>query len=151
MLVAMSQDRLIDAVSLSALCESDLFDGKDCFEPGLQLLGALRDASSGTLRDKIQQLFCSGQITRFCAYFSSRRVFDRRSFFWHLPFSGSSTWIECLNSCLRVIQFDVEPPQTQHYFIDSFPRFFLSLGRHVWTSDQMVKDRRDLPFRSCLI
>jgi hypothetical protein len=57
MLVAMSQDRLIDAVLLSTVCEPDVFDGKDCFELGLQILGVLRDASSGTRRDTIQQLF----------------------------------------------------------------------------------------------
>jgi hypothetical protein len=27
----MSQDRLIDAVSLSTVCEPDVFDSKDCF------------------------------------------------------------------------------------------------------------------------
>jgi hypothetical protein len=32
MFVAMSQDRLVDAVSLSTVCEPDVFDGKDCFE-----------------------------------------------------------------------------------------------------------------------
>jgi hypothetical protein len=53
MVVAMSQNRLIDAVSLSIVCESDVFDGKDCFELGLEILGALRDASSETLRDMI--------------------------------------------------------------------------------------------------
>jgi hypothetical protein len=36
MFVAMSEDRLIDAVSLSTVCEPDVFDGKDCFELGLQ-------------------------------------------------------------------------------------------------------------------
>jgi hypothetical protein len=30
-----------------------------CFELGLQILWALRDASSWTLRDRVQQLFCS--------------------------------------------------------------------------------------------
>jgi hypothetical protein len=55
--VAMSQDRFIDAVALSTVRESHVFDGKDCFELGLQVLGALRDAFSGTLRDTIQQLF----------------------------------------------------------------------------------------------
>jgi hypothetical protein len=35
MFVAMSQDRLIDAVSLSTVCEPEVFDGKDCFELGL--------------------------------------------------------------------------------------------------------------------
>jgi hypothetical protein len=79
--VSMSQDRFIDAVSLSTVCEPDVFDGKDCFELGLQILGALRDASSGTLRDTIQQLFCSRQITRFSTPFSSRRVSDRHLFF----------------------------------------------------------------------
>jgi hypothetical protein len=65
MFVAMSQDRFINAVSLSTGCEPDVFDGKDCFELGLQILGAFRDASSGALRYAIQQLFCSRQITRF--------------------------------------------------------------------------------------
>jgi hypothetical protein len=109
MFVAMFQARLIDAVSLSTVCDPDVFDGKDCFELGLQILGALRDASSGTLRDTIQQLFCSRQITRFSIPFSSRRVSDRHSSFWRLPVSWSSTWIECMNSCLKVIQLDAEP------------------------------------------
>jgi hypothetical protein len=81
MFVALSQDRLIDAVSLSTGCEPDEFDGKDCFELGLQIFEALRDTSSGRLRDTIQQLFCSRHITRFPAPFSSRRVSDRHSFF----------------------------------------------------------------------
>jgi hypothetical protein len=63
MFVAMSQDRLIDDVSLSTVSEPDVFDNKDCFKLGLQIRGALRDASSGTLRDTIQQLLCSRQIT----------------------------------------------------------------------------------------
>jgi hypothetical protein len=150
MFVAMSQDRLIDAVSLSTVCEPDVCDGKDCFELCLQclyILGALRDVSSGTPRDIIQQLFCSRQITRFSTPFSSRRVSDRHSFFWHLHVSGSSTWIECLNSCLRVIQLDAEPPQTQQNFIRSFPRFFfLSLSHHVWTNNHMVKDYSRVKF-----
>jgi hypothetical protein len=37
----------------------------------LQIRGALRDASSGTLRDTIQQLLCSRQITWFSIRFSS--------------------------------------------------------------------------------
>jgi hypothetical protein len=96
MFVAMSQDCLIDAVSLSTVCGTDVFDGKDCFELGLQILGALRDASSGTLRDTIQQLFCSRQITRFSTPFPSRCVSDRHSFFLHLLISESSglhAWI----------------------------------------------------------
>jgi hypothetical protein len=81
MFIAMSQDRLIDAVSLSTVCGPDVFNGKDCFELGLQISGALRDASSGRLGDTIQQLFCSRQINRFFTYFSSRSVSDRHSFF----------------------------------------------------------------------
>jgi hypothetical protein len=64
MYVAMSQDRLIDAVSLSTVCKSNVFDDKNWFALGLHILWALRDASSGALRDTIQQLFCSRQITR---------------------------------------------------------------------------------------
>jgi hypothetical protein len=79
--VAMSQDRFIDAVSLSTVCEPEIFDRKDCFELGLQTFGALRDASLGTIRDTIQQLFCSRGITRLCTSFSSRRVSDRHSIF----------------------------------------------------------------------
>jgi hypothetical protein len=79
--VAMSQDRFIDAVSLSTVYGPDVFDGKDCFELGLQIVGALRDTSSGTLREIIQQLFWSRQITRFSTPFSSRGVSDRHSFF----------------------------------------------------------------------
>jgi hypothetical protein len=74
--VAMSQRRLIDAVSLLTVCEPGIFDGKDCFELGFQILGALPDASSGMLRGAIQQLLCSRQITRFSTVFSSRRVSD---------------------------------------------------------------------------
>jgi hypothetical protein len=81
MFVAMSQDRLSDAVSLSTVCEPDVFDGKDCFELGLQIFGAFRDVSSGTLKGTIQRLLCSRQITRFSAPFSSRRVSGRHSFF----------------------------------------------------------------------
>jgi hypothetical protein len=77
----MFQDRLIDAASLSTGDEPEVFDGKDCFELGLQVLAVLRGASSGTLRDTIQQSFCSRQITRFSTLFSSRRVSDRHSFF----------------------------------------------------------------------
>jgi hypothetical protein len=147
MFVAMSQDRLIDVVSLSTACEPDVFDGKYCFELGLQIFGALRDASSGTLKDTIQHLFCSRQTTRVATPFSSRCDSDRRLFFWHLPVSGSSTWIDCLNHYLRVIQLDSEPPQTQQNFICSFPRFFfLSLGRHVWTNDYMAQDRSRATF-----
>jgi hypothetical protein len=61
--VAIPQNRPIDAVSLSPVCEPDVLDSKDCFELALQILGALRDASSGMPRDTIEQLF--RQITRF--------------------------------------------------------------------------------------
>jgi hypothetical protein len=37
--VAMSQDWLTDAGSLSTVCEPDVFDGKNCFKLGLQRLG----------------------------------------------------------------------------------------------------------------
>jgi hypothetical protein len=80
MFVAVSQDQLIDAVSLSVVCDPDVFDGKDCFQLGLQILGALYDASSGTLRDIIQQLFRSGQITRFSTLFSSMKKSFARLF-----------------------------------------------------------------------
>jgi hypothetical protein len=122
--VAMSQDQLIDAVPLSTICEPGVFDGKDCFELGLQILGALRDASSGTLRDTIRQFFWSRQITRFPTPFSSRRVSNRHTFFWHLSVSGSSIWVEYLNSRLMGIQLDAESPQSQQNLIPSFPRFF---------------------------
>jgi hypothetical protein len=46
---AMSQVRLIDAASLSTVCDPGAFDGKYCLELGLQILGALRDASSECL------------------------------------------------------------------------------------------------------
>jgi hypothetical protein len=39
--VAISQDRLIDTVSLSTVGDPDIFDGKDCFELGLQILGGI--------------------------------------------------------------------------------------------------------------
>jgi hypothetical protein len=64
----------------------------------------------------------------------------RSIFFLHFPASGSSTWIECLSSCLMVIQLDAESSQTQQNFICSFSGFFfLSLGRHAWTHDHMLK------------
>jgi hypothetical protein len=90
MFIAMSQNRPINAVSLSTVCEPDILDGKDCFELGLQKLGALRDASSGMLRDTIEQLFCFRQITRFFTAYSSRCVPDQPLFFIDLPVSGSS-------------------------------------------------------------
>jgi hypothetical protein len=65
MFVAMSQNRPIDAVSLSTVCEPDVLDGKDCFGLALQILGALHDASSGMFRDTIEQLFYFRQIIRF--------------------------------------------------------------------------------------
>jgi hypothetical protein len=122
--VAMSQNQPIDAVSLSTVCELDGLHGKNCFELALHILGALRDASSGMLRDTIEQLFCFRQITRFSTTFSSRCVSDRPLFFLHLPVSGSSTLIECLNSYFRIIQLDIEPPQIQQmsfvHFLGSF-------------------------------
>jgi hypothetical protein len=57
MFVAVFQDRLINAVSLSIVCRPDVVDGKDCFELALQILGTLGDDSSGTLKDTIEQLF----------------------------------------------------------------------------------------------
>jgi hypothetical protein len=116
MFVAMSQNQSIDAVSLSTVCEPDIIDGKDCFELALQIFGALGDVSSAILRNTIEQLFCFGQITRFSTAFSSRYVPDRPLFFLHLPASGSSTLIECLNSYLRTIQLDAEPLHTQQIF-----------------------------------
>jgi hypothetical protein len=137
----MSQDRLINAVSLSIVCEPDVVDGKDCFELALQILGALRDASSGTLKDTIKHLFCFRPVARFSTAFSPRCVSDRPLFFLHLPASGSLTLIECLNFYFRVTQLDAEPPQTQQNFIRSFPRFiFLPPGRSGWTTDYIVKD-----------
>jgi hypothetical protein len=103
MFTAMSQNRSIDAISLSTLCEPGVLDGKDCFELALQILGALHDASSGMLRDAIKQLFCFRQITRFSTAFSSRCVPDRPFFFLHLPVSGSSTLMEWLNSYFRIV------------------------------------------------
>jgi hypothetical protein len=147
MFVAMSQNRRINAVSLSTVCEPEVLDGKDCFELTLQISGALRDVSSGMLRDTIEQLFCFRQITRFSTAFSSRCVPDRPLFFFHLPVSGSSTLMECLNSYFMIIQLDAEPPHTQQIFIRSFPRFFfLSLGRYVWGNDHMTKDHRRVAF-----
>jgi hypothetical protein len=77
----------------------------------------------GMLGDIIQPLFCSRQITWFSTTFSSRRVSDRHPLFWHLPVSGSSTWIECLNSCLRVIQIDAQPFKQQKNSLISFVHF----------------------------
>jgi hypothetical protein len=39
MLVAVFQNRPIDAMSLYTVCEPDVLDGKDCFELALQVLG----------------------------------------------------------------------------------------------------------------
>jgi hypothetical protein len=111
--VAMSQNRPIDAVLLSTVCEPDVIDGKDCLELALQILRALRTASSGMLRDTIEQLFFFRQVTRFSTSFSSKRVPDRPFFFLHLPVSGSSTLMECLNSYFRIIQLDAELSETQ--------------------------------------
>jgi hypothetical protein len=152
MFVAMSQNRLIDAVLLFTVCEPDVLDRKDCFELALQILGALWDASSGMFRDTIEQLFCFREITRFSTAFSSRCVPHRPLFFLHLPVSGSSILVECLNSYFRIIQFDAESPQTRQFSIRSFPRFFLlSLRRCVWGNDHMGKDCHRVAFRSCLI
>jgi hypothetical protein len=131
--VAMSQDRLIDVVSLSIVCEPDVLDVKDCFELALQILGALRDASSGMLRDTIEQLFCFRQITRCSTAFSSRCIPDRPVFFLYVPVSGSSTLMECPSSYFRIIQLDAGPPQTQQLLIRTFSAFFfISLGQYVW-------------------
>jgi hypothetical protein len=51
----MSQDRLIDAVLLSTVSEQDALDDKIYFQLALQIFGALGDASSGTLKNRIQQ------------------------------------------------------------------------------------------------
>jgi hypothetical protein len=151
MFVAMSQNRPIDAVSLSTACQPDVLDGKDCFEVALQILGALRDASSGMFRDTIEQLFYFRQITRFSTAISSRCVPDRQSFFLNLPVSGFSTLMECLNSDFRIIQFDAESPQRQQIFIRSFPGFFFqSLGRYAWGNEHMIKVCRRVAFPAML-
>jgi hypothetical protein len=137
---AMFQGQFIDVVSLSTVCKPDLVDGRDCLELPLQMLRAFRDASSGTLRDIIEQLFCFRQIARFSTAFSSRYVSGRPLFFWHLPVSRSSTLIEYLSSHFRIIQLDAESPQTQQNFSRSFPMFFLSLDRCARTNNHMVKD-----------
>jgi hypothetical protein len=137
---AMFQNRTIDAASLSTVCERDVLDGKDCFELALHILGALRDVSSGTLRDTIEQLFCFRQITRLSTDFSSRCVSDRPLFFLHLPVSGPSTLMECRILTSGLFTWCC-PPQTQQIFIRSFPRFFfLSLGFYIWGNDHMAKD-----------
>jgi hypothetical protein len=79
MVIAISQDWLINAILLSTVCEPDVFAGKNYSELGLQRLGSLCDGSSGTLRNTIQQLFCSRQIVRFSPSFSSIGVSDRHS------------------------------------------------------------------------
>jgi hypothetical protein len=149
--LAMSQDRLIDAASLSTVCEPDVFDGKDCFGLGLHIWGELPAGSSGMLRDTIQQLFRFRQVTRLSIPLCSRRVSDRHSFFRHLPVSGSSSWVECLNSRLRVIQLDAEPPQIQK---NSFVHFLCSSEASVATYEQTIIWRKivaPFPFRSYLI
>jgi hypothetical protein len=50
-----------------------------------------------------------------------------------------------------VVQLDAEPPQTQQDFICSFPGFFfLSLGRHGWINNHMVKDYHRVTFSTML-
>jgi hypothetical protein len=143
MFVAMSQNRPIDAVSLSTVREPDILDGKNCFELALQILGALRDPPSGMLRGTIEQLFCFTQITWFSTAFSSRYVPDRPLFSLPFPVSGPSTLTECLNPYFRIIQLDAKPPQTQQIFNRLFSRFFFfSLGRYIWGNDHMAKDCR---------
>jgi hypothetical protein len=53
MFVSIPQDRVIDAVSSSTVCEPHVFDGKNCFELYLHTFWALRDGSSGMLRNTI--------------------------------------------------------------------------------------------------
>jgi hypothetical protein len=53
MFVAISQNWLIDSVSLSIACDPNVFDGKYRFKLGLHILGAFRHAFSGTLRHTI--------------------------------------------------------------------------------------------------
>jgi hypothetical protein len=54
MFVTISQDRFINAMSLSTVCEPNVLDGKDCFELTLRVLGELGGGSSGALRDTIK-------------------------------------------------------------------------------------------------
>jgi hypothetical protein len=96
MFVAMSQNRPINIVSLSIVCEPDVLDDKDCFELVLQILGALRDASSGMLRDTIEELFCFRQISWFSTAFSSICV-------------PKSTSILLTPSRFRILYFDGMP------------------------------------------
>jgi hypothetical protein len=143
----MSRGRIIDAASLSTVCEPGVFDGKVCSELALQILERLHDSSSGTLRDTIEQMFCFRQIIRFSGTLSSKCVPDRPDFFLHLPFSGSSTSTECLNSYFRAVQLHSERPQTKQTFTRSFPGFFcFSFGRYAWINDHMVKDCSPVPF-----
>jgi hypothetical protein len=152
MFVAMSQDQLVDAISLSITCETDVFDGKDCFELGLQIFRVLHNDSSGTLRDTIQQLFCSRQITRLSTI-SPPDVFpiDILSSDTHPfpdPLLGSNVWI--LASGL----FSVMLNHLKHSKI-SFGHFpcssswvlFATYGQTIiWWNIVAV-----LPFRLCLI
>jgi hypothetical protein len=96
MFVAMCQDRLINAVSLSTVCEPDVFDGKHCFELSLQILGALGDAFLGTLRDTIRQLF----------YFQTDHSIVYR---FLLQTCFRSTFIFLIPSSLRILYLDRMP------------------------------------------
>jgi hypothetical protein len=71
MFVAMSQNGPIDAVSLCTVCRPDVLDGIDCFELALQILGAQRDASSGRLRDTVEQFSVSDSSLGFLPPFHS--------------------------------------------------------------------------------
>jgi hypothetical protein len=65
MFVVMSQNRPIDAESLSSVCKPDVLDSIDCFDLALQILGALRDASSGCLETQLNDCSVSGRSLGF--------------------------------------------------------------------------------------
>jgi ubiquitin C-terminal hydrolase len=144
---SMSQHHVIDAVSLSTICEPDFHDAKDCSEFALKILGANRDSSSGTLRSTIEHSVCFKLTTRFRARFSFRLVTNPPSFLLHRPVFGSSTLIDCLDSFFGIILLNSQSTETQQHFISFFPRFlFIHLGRDVWNRDHIEKDCRTIAF-----
>jgi hypothetical protein len=131
--VTMSQGRIIDAVSLSTVCEPHVHGYKHCAELALQILGALRDSSSGILRCKIAEFVCFHLITRFRSRSSERPDSSLLWFFLRLLVLGSSTLIQCLDSFFARISLQAEVLKTQQHFISSFPMFlFLNLGCEKW-------------------
>jgi uncharacterized UBP type Zn finger protein len=143
----MDRHEITDTVSLGTICEPNLQGAKDCCEFALQILGALRDSSSGRLRSIIEDLVCFQLITQFPNTFSRRSDIGSPELVLRLTVLGSSTLEECLGSFFRPIPLDSEWPAIQQHFVHSLPRFlFINLLRHVWNQDHLEKDCRRIAF-----